>query len=67
MLAVKGGHFSIVDALVANPGLKYFSLKRSLDIARDDSIKRAIRIRMEDDNIPQILLKRSPGTRFGGL
>ncbi|CAG8030538.1 unnamed protein product, partial [Penicillium salamii] len=67
MLAVKGGHFSIVDALVVNPRLKYFSLKRSLDIARDDCIKRAIRSRMEDDNIPQTLLKRSPGTRFGGL
>ncbi|KAJ5202948.1 hypothetical protein N7449_005027 [Penicillium cf. viridicatum] len=67
MLAVKGGHFSIVDALVVNPRRKYFSLKRSLDIARDDCIKRAIRSRMEDDNIPQTLLKRSPGTRFGGL
>ncbi|KZN87774.1 Ankyrin-1 [Penicillium chrysogenum] len=67
MLAVKGGHFSIVDALVANPGLKYFSLKRSLDIARNGCIKRAIRSRTEDNNIPQTLLKRSPGTKFGGL
>ena len=67
MLAVKGGHFLIVDALVVNPRLKYFSLKRSLDLARNDCIQRAIRSRMEDDNTPQTLLKRSPRRRFGGL
>jgi ankyrin repeat protein len=67
MLAVKGGHFSIVDALVVNPRLKYFSLKRSLDLARNDCIQRAIRSRMEDDNTPQTLLKRSPRRTFGGL
>ena len=67
MLAVKGGHSSIVDALVVNPRLKYFSLKRSLDLARNDCIQRAIRSRMEDDNTPQTLLKRSPRRRFGGL
>ena len=67
MLAVKDGHFPIVDALVVNPGLKYFSLKRSLDLARDDCIQRAIRSRMEDANTRQRLLKRSPGRRFGGL
>ena len=60
MLAVKGGHSSIVDALVVNPRLKYFSLKRSLDLTRNDCIQRAIRSRMEDANTPQRLLKRSP-------
>ncbi|KAI3091386.1 hypothetical protein CBS147333_10299 [Penicillium roqueforti] len=67
MLAVKGGHFSIVEALVVDPKLKYFSLKRSLDLARNDCIQRAIRSRMEDDNTPQTLLKRSPRRKFGGL
>jgi ankyrin repeat protein len=67
MLAVKGGHFSIVDALVVSPRLTHFRLKRSLDLARDDCIQRAIRTRMEDDNTPQTLLKRSPRRRFGGL
>ncbi|CAG8137528.1 unnamed protein product, partial [Penicillium nalgiovense] len=66
MLAVKGGHFSIVEALVVDPKLKYFSLKRSLDLARNDCIQRTIRSRMEDDNTPQMLLKRSP-RKFGGL
>ncbi|KAI3092206.1 hypothetical protein CBS147333_10239 [Penicillium roqueforti] len=66
MLAVKGGHFSIVEALVVDPKLKYFSLKRSLDLARNDCIQRAIRSRMEDDNT-QTLLKRSPRRKFGGL
>ncbi|CAG8022806.1 unnamed protein product [Penicillium salamii] len=67
MLAVKGGHVSIVDALVVNPSLKYFSLKRSLDIARNDCIQRAIQSRMEDDNTRQTLLMRSPRREFGGL
>ncbi|KAI3093078.1 hypothetical protein CBS147333_10140 [Penicillium roqueforti] len=67
MLAVKGGHFSIVDALVVNPRLKNFSLKRSLDRAGNDCIQKAIRSRMEDDNTPQTLLKRSPRRRIGGL
>ncbi|KAI3188526.1 hypothetical protein DTO003C3_10231 [Penicillium roqueforti] len=66
MLAVKGGHFSIVEALVVDPKLKYFSLKRSLDLARNDCIQRATRSRMEDDNT-QTLLKRSPRRKFGGL
>ncbi|CAG8243323.1 unnamed protein product, partial [Penicillium nalgiovense] len=66
MLAVKGGHISIVDALVVNHRLTHFSLKRSLDLARDDCIKKAIRSRMEDDNT-QTFLKRSPRRRFGGL
>jgi ankyrin repeat protein len=38
MLAVKDGHFLIVNALLANTRLKRFSLKRSLDLARDDCI-----------------------------
>ena len=63
MLAVKGGHFSIVDALVVNPRLK----NRSLDLAGNDCIQKAIRSRMEDDNTPQTLLKRSPRRRIGGL
>jgi ankyrin repeat protein len=67
MLAVKGGHVSVVDALVANPRITYFSLKRSLDLARDDCIQRAIRRRMEDDNIRQTLLRRSPRIRVGCL
>ena len=67
MLAVKGGYVSVVDALVANPRLKYFSLKRSLDLARDDCIQRAIRSRMEADNTRQALLRRSPRRKFGGL
>ncbi|KAJ5033206.1 hypothetical protein NUH16_003122 [Penicillium rubens] len=67
MLAVKGKHFSIVEALVVDPKLKYFSLERSLDLARKDCIQRAIRSRMEEDNTPQTLLKRSPRRRFGGL
>jgi tRNA A37 threonylcarbamoyltransferase TsaD len=65
MLAVKGGHCSIVDVLVVNPRLKYFSLTRSLDLARNDYIQKAIRSRMEDDNTPRRLLKRSG--KFDGL
>jgi hypothetical protein len=38
MLAVKGGHFSIVHALVVSPRLKHLNLKRSLDLARNDCI-----------------------------
>lgn len=34
MLAVKDGHFSIVNALLANARLKSFSLKISLELAR---------------------------------
>ena len=67
ILAVKGGHSSVVDALVVNPRLKYFSLTKSLELTRNDCIQRAIRSRMEDANTPQRLLKRSPGRRFGGL
>ncbi|OGE46401.1 hypothetical protein PENARI_c299G09361, partial [Penicillium arizonense] len=67
MLAVKGGHSSIVDALVVNPRLKYFSLTKSLDLTRNNCIQKAIRSRMEDDNTRQGLLKRSPRRRFGGL
>ncbi|KAJ5300261.1 hypothetical protein N7508_007504, partial [Penicillium antarcticum] len=36
-------------------------------LAKNDYIKTASRSRMEDDSIPQILLRRSPRTRFGGL
>ncbi|OGE46534.1 hypothetical protein PENARI_c203G03085, partial [Penicillium arizonense] len=67
MLAVKGGHSSIVDALVVNPRLKYFSLKRSLDLARNDYIQKVIRGRMEDDNTRQGLLQRSTRRRLRGL
>jgi hypothetical protein len=67
MLAVKGGHFWTVDAFVVNPRLTPFSLKRSLVLARDDCIQRAIRSRMEDDNTPQTLLKQPPRRGFGGL
>jgi ankyrin repeat protein len=67
MLAVRGGHFSIVDALVVNPRLTLVSLKRSLDSARNVCVQRAIRSRMEDINRPQTLLKRSPRRGFGGL
>ncbi|CAG8274700.1 unnamed protein product [Penicillium olsonii] len=67
MLAVKDGHFSIVNALLANTRLESFSLKRSLELARDDCIRRAIRNRMEADNSRQTLLRRSPRMKFGGL
>jgi ankyrin repeat protein len=67
MLAVRGGHRSIVDALVTKPGHKSFSLKRSLELARDDCIQRAIQNRMEADNSRQTLLRRSPRMKFGGL
>lgn len=67
MLAVKDGHFSIVNALLANTRLKRFSLKRSLDLARDDCIQRSIQTRMESDNTRQTLLRRSPRMKFGGL
>ncbi|KAJ5474098.1 hypothetical protein N7475_003664 [Penicillium sp. IBT 31633x] len=68
MLAVKGGHLSVVEALVDNRRLKIFNLKRSLDLARNDCIQRAIRSRLEDDNNSrQGLLKRSPRGRFGVL
>ncbi|CAG7937133.1 unnamed protein product [Penicillium salamii] len=67
MLAAKGGHSSIVDALVVNPRLTHFSLKRSLDLARDDCIQRTIRTRMENDNGPQTSLKRSSRRRFDRL
>ncbi|OGE46852.1 hypothetical protein PENARI_c099G05954 [Penicillium arizonense] len=53
MLAVKGGHSSIVDALLVNPRLKHFSLTKSLNLTRNDCIQRAIRSRMEDANTPQ--------------
>lgn len=45
MLAVKSGHFSIVDALVANPRPTQFSLRGSLDLAKDNCIQWAIRRR----------------------
>jgi hypothetical protein len=67
MLAVKDGHFSIVNALLANTGLQSFSLERSLELARDDCIKRAIRNIMESNNSRQTLLRRSPRMKFGGL
>ncbi|CAG8906384.1 unnamed protein product [Penicillium salamii] len=67
MLAVKNGHSSIVNALLANARLKNFSLKRSLELARDDCIQRAIQNRMEVDNSRQTLLRRSPRMKFGGL
>ncbi|OQE69395.1 hypothetical protein PENNAL_c0136G09986 [Penicillium nalgiovense] len=67
MLAVKDGHFSIVNALLANTRLKSFSLKRSLELARDDCIQRAIQNRMEADNSRQTFLRRSPRMKFGGL
>ncbi|CAG8096753.1 unnamed protein product, partial [Penicillium salamii] len=66
MLAVKNGHFSIVNALLANTRLKSFSLKRSLELARDDCIRRAVRNRMQADN-PQTPLRRSPRMKLGGL
>jgi hypothetical protein len=40
MLAVKGGYFSIVDVLVVKPRLKYFSLTRCLDLARNDASRK---------------------------
>ncbi|OQE61607.1 hypothetical protein PENNAL_c0281G01799 [Penicillium nalgiovense] len=67
MLAVKDGHFSIANALLANTRLKCFSLKRFLELARDDCIQRAIQTRMEADNSRQTLLRRSPKMKFGGL
>ncbi|CAG8216876.1 unnamed protein product, partial [Penicillium nalgiovense] len=67
MLAVRGGHFSIVDALVANPRLTHFSLRRSLDLAKDYYIQRAIRSRIYDGNTTKRLLKRSPRRIFDGL
>ena len=67
MLAVKDGHFSIVNALLANTRLKSFSLKRSLELARDDCIQRAIQNRIEADNSRPTLLRRSPRMKFGGL
>ncbi|CAG7955566.1 unnamed protein product [Penicillium olsonii] len=67
MLAVKDGHSSIVNALLENTGLKSFSLKRSLELARDDCIQRAIQNRIEADNSRPTLLRRSPRMKFGGL
>ncbi|CAG7959597.1 unnamed protein product [Penicillium salamii] len=67
MLAVNNCHFSIVRALLANTRLKRFSLKRSLELARDACIQRAIQNRMEADNSRQRLLRRSPKMQFGGL
>ncbi|CAG8906285.1 unnamed protein product [Penicillium salamii] len=67
MLAVKDGHSSIVNALLANTGLKSFSLKRSLELARDDCIQGAIQNRIEADNSRPTLLRRSPRMKFGGL
>jgi ankyrin repeat protein len=67
MLAVKDGHSSIVNALLANTRLQSFSLKRSLELARDDCIKTAIWNRMETSNPRQTLLRRSPRMKFGGL
>ena len=67
MLAVRGEHLSIVDALVANPRLTHFSLRRSLDLAKDYRIQRAIRSRIYDDNTTKKLLKRSPRRIFDRL
>ncbi|CAG8890751.1 unnamed protein product [Penicillium salamii] len=67
MLAVKDGHISIVNALLANTTLQCFSLKRSLELARDNCIKRAIQNRIEAHNSRQTLLRRSPRMNFGGL
>ncbi|CAG8003377.1 unnamed protein product [Penicillium salamii] len=67
ILAAKGGHSSIVNALMVNPRLTHFSLKRSLDLARDDCIQRTIRTRIENDNGPQTSLKRSSRRRFDRL
>jgi ankyrin repeat protein len=67
MLAVRGGHFSIVDVLVANPRLTHFSLRRTLGLAKDNCIQRAIRSRIYDDNTPKKLLKRSPRRIFDRL
>jgi len=50
-LVVKGRYISVVDILIANPRLKYFSLKRLRDLVRDDYNHRAIRSRIEADNI----------------
>jgi hypothetical protein len=50
MLAAKGGHIPIVNALMVDRRLERFSLKRSLDLARDDDTRRVIRSRIEDDN-----------------
>ncbi|CRL30851.1 Ankyrin repeat-containing domain [Penicillium camemberti] len=60
MLAVKGGHSLVVSA-------QYLSLRRSVDLARNDCIQGAIRSRIEDDNTPQTFLKRSPRRSFGSL
>lgn len=32
MLAVKGGHISVINAPMVSPGLKYFSMKIILDL-----------------------------------
>lgn len=67
MLAVKGGQISIVNALLANIKLQRFSLKRSLELAGDSCLKRAIQNRIEADNSHQTSLRRSPRINFGGL
>jgi ankyrin repeat protein len=66
MLAVKGGHTSIVNVLVVDHRLTRFSLKRSLDLARNDDIWRVIRSRIKNEN-SQTLLVRSPRRRIDGL
>ncbi|CDM32595.1 F-box domain, cyclin-like [Penicillium roqueforti FM164] len=67
MLAVRGGHFSIIDALVANPRLIHFSLRRSLDLVKDYRIQRAIQSRIYNNNTTKKLLKRSPRRIFNRL
>ncbi|OGE47214.1 hypothetical protein PENARI_c054G00573 [Penicillium arizonense] len=66
ILAAKSGHLSIVNELLCDRRQKGGSLRRSLDAARDDCIRRAIRSRIEDRNSRQTFLAPSPRRSTGG-
>ena len=67
ILAAKGGYLSIVNELLCDRRQKGGSLRRSLESARNDCIRRAIRSRIEDHDTRPTGWKPSPGRRIGGL
>lgn len=66
LLAVKGGHYLVVDALLADWRLTPCSLIRSLSFAKNDSIQRAVQRKIEDLDTPLTQnLTPAPKRRIG--
>ena len=66
LLAVKGGHYLVVDALLADWRLTPCSLIRSLSFAKNDSIRRAVQRKIEDLDTPLTQnLTPAPKRRIG--